>query len=263
MKKKTVGVLVVLCGLMMAGCSNSNGVSLEQYNAVVQERDALQEKLDALTAENESKEASNNEIQASETENVESPVSADEVSSDDIEVVAEYTLSDGIGMYTRRFMILKNNSEQTVDVSTSSLAYAADGTMVSAADASLDALGAGCTSIFYEAFETNAQIDHYDTTFNVAKSEYYESVIQDLEYAQNDINGGAIFQVTNNGDVAAEFVEGYALYFLGGQLVDYNSTYFTDDDSEIKPGQTISQQMTSYESFDRIEFYLTGRASTW
>lgn len=40
MKKKTVGVLVVLCGLMMAGCSNSNGVSLEQYNAVVQESKA-------------------------------------------------------------------------------------------------------------------------------------------------------------------------------------------------------------------------------
>ena len=160
-------------------------------------------------------------------------------------------------------MIIKKNSNATVDVSTSSLAYSADGTMVSAADSSLEALGAGCTSVLYEAFETETQIDHYDTTINVAESEYYESVIQDLEYVQNDIDGGAVFQVTNNGDKAAEFVEGYMLYFLGDQLVDYQSTYFVDDDSEIKPGATISEQLNAYKDFDRTEFYLTGRSSKW
>ena len=187
----------------------------------------------------------------------------EDVSADDIEVVAEYTLPDGIGWYSRHFMIIKNNSDVTVDVSTSSLAYSADGTMVSATDASLEALGAGCTSILYEAFETEAQIDHYDTTISVQESEYYDSVIQDLDYTQNDIDGGAVFQVTNNGDAAAEFVEGYALFFSGDQLVDYQSVYFTNDNSELNPGETISEQMTAYEDFDRIEFYMTGRASKW
>ena len=82
-------------------------------------------------------------------------------------------------------------------------------------------------------------------------------------YVQNDIDGGAVFQVTNNGDAPAEFVEGYALYFLGDQLVDYQTTYFTNDNSEISPGETISEQLTAYEDFDRIEFYMTGRASKW
>lgn len=135
--------------------------------------------------------------------------------------------------------------------------------MLSAADAYLEALGAGCTSILIEAFETEAQIDHYDTTISVAETEYYQSVIQDLEYVQNDIDKGAIFQVTNNGEKAAEFVEGYALYFLGDQLVDYQSTYFGDDYSELKPGATISKQLTAYKDFDRIEFYLTGRIYEW
>lgn len=188
---------------------------------------------------------------------------SDEVSEDDIEVLAEYTLPDGIGWYSRHFMVIKNNSDVTVDVSTSSLAYSEDGTMVSASDASLDALGAGCTSILYEAFETEAQIKYYDTTINVQESEYYDSVIQDLSYVQNDIDGGAVFQVTNNGNAPAEFVEGYALYFLEDQLVDYQTTYFTNDNSEISPGETISEQLTAYEDFDRIEFYMTGRASKW
>ncbi len=176
-----------------------------------------------------------------------------------VEVLAEYTLPDGIGWYTRHFIVVKNNSSETVDVSTSSLAYSKDGTMVAVADGSFDALGAGCTSVLYEAFDTDADIDHYDTTLNDSKSKYYDSVIQDLSYIQNDIDGGAVFQVTNNGEKAAEFVEGYALFFKSGELVDYDSSYFTDDDFELKPGKTISKQFNAYKDFDTIEFYLTGR----
>lgn len=64
---------------------------------------------------------------------------------------------------------------------------------------------------------------------------------------------------TNNGEDAAEFVKGYALFFKDGELADYEDTYFTDDNSEIKPKDTISKQMTVYDEFDTIEFYLDGR----
>lgn len=176
-----------------------------------------------------------------------------------VEIVAEYTLPDGLGWYTRHYYVVKNNSDKTVDITTSSLAYSSDGAMVGAADSSLDALGSGCTSVFYEAFETSESISSYETDFKETPSEYYDSVIQDLSFVQNEIDGGAIFQVTNNGTEAANFVEGYALFFQGDSLVECESTYFTDDDSELKPGETISEQITAYEPFDRIEFYLTGR----
>lgn len=178
---------------------------------------------------------------------------------EDIEILAEYTLLDSIGWYTRHFIILKNNSEETVDISTSSLAYDVDGEVVGAANANFEALGAGCTSVLYEAFETDKEIDHYETKMNVSRSEYYESVIQNLSYVENDIEDGAVFQVTNNGEDVAEFVEGYALFFLNGELVSFESTYFVDDDSEIKSGNTISKQLMSYKDFNSIEFYMTGR----
>ncbi len=169
------------------------------------------------------------------------------------------SISDGIGWYTRRFMIIKNNSNETVDVPTSSLAYSSDGTMVGADDSEFYALGAGCTSVLYEVFETDSDISYYEGSMKVKKSEYYESVIQDLSYVQNNVDDGAIFQVTNNGSEPADFVEGYVLFFKNGQLVHYESSYFTDDDSELKPGETISKQITSYEEFDSMQFYLTGR----
>lgn len=195
-----------------------------------------------------------------------SPIQKDEVVSAEnvggniqVDVIAEYTLPDGIGWWTRHFIILKNNSGKTVDISTSSLAYDINGNMVGADDSELYAIGAGCTSILYDAFETDATISYYDTNINAKESRYYDSVIQDLSYMQNNVDNGAIFQVTNNGTEPADFVEGYALFFKNGNLVSYESAYFTDGDSELKPGETISKQLTSYVDFDSIQFYLTGR----
>lgn len=252
-------IVVMLLGcLILTGCNNS-GITQEQYESVVAERDALNQKLESLEADvsniiqRDRGKASTDETESSETSETK------ESKNEDVEVLAEYTLPDGIGWYTRHFIIVKNNSNETVDISTSSLAYSEDGTMVGAANGSLDALGSGCTSVLYESFETNAQISRYELELNTSPSKYYKSVIEDLSFVQNDIDGGAVFQVTNNGKDSAEFVEGYALFFKDNQLVGYESTYFTDDDSQIKPGKTISKQMTAYEDFDRIEFYLTGR----
>ncbi len=249
-------LIVFMAAIMVAGMSGcgSQGVSQEEYDKVVAERDELQEKLDEMEGSEGSESNDTSESEEKSTE----PDTDDSI-EDNVEILAEYTLPDGIGWYTRHFIVVKNNSNETVDISTSSLAYSKDGTMVAAADGSFDALGAGCTSIFYEAFETDADIDHYDTTMNVLKSKYYKSIIQDLSFVKNDIEGGAIFQVTNNGENAAEFVEGYALFFYGNELVGYADSYFVDDDSELKPGKTISKQLDCHKDYDRIEFYLTGR----
>ena len=258
MRNPTV-VALLMMSMLMCGCGgDASGISQEEYDKVVAERDALKNQVDS----NGETDQFENETETVATEETvpETAVPEETVDQEEAaEVLAEYTLSDGIGWYTRHFMVVRNNSPETIDVSTSSLAYSEDGKMVGAESASFDALGPGCTSVLYEAFETEEKIDHYETELKSSKSEYYESVIQDLSYVQNDIDGGAIFQVTNNGGDAAEFVEGYALFFLNGELVGYESAYFTDDDSEIKAGETISKQMNLYEDFDKIEFYLTGR----
>lgn len=89
---------------------------------------------------------------------------ASEVNLEDaVEVLSEYTLPDGIGWYTRRFLVIHNNSDTTVDISTSSLAYGTDDSIVSSADSGFDALGGGCTSVMYEAFETEQEISRYET----------------------------------------------------------------------------------------------------
>ena len=243
---KKLFTILLMMSVLVCGCGGTD-TSQPESGKTESKMDETNEKISSET------EMNREEQEGSEEES--------EVLNDDgeVEILAEYTLADGIGWYTRHFIVIKNNSSETVEVSTSSLAYAEDGNMVGAGNASFDALGAGCTSVLYEAIETDVKIDHYDTKLTSSKSAYYESVIQDLSFVQNDIENGAIFQVTNNGEDAAEFVKGYALFFKDGELVDYEDTYFTDDDSEIKPKDTISKQMTVYDEFDTIEFYLDGR----
>lgn len=253
--KKLFTVLLMM-SFLVCGCGGTD-TSQPESGKTESQRDETNEILSSETEmnreEQEDSEKESEEQKGSEQES--------EILNDDgeVEILAEYTLADGIGWYTRHFIVIKNNSSETVEVSTSSLAYAEDGSMVGAGNAGFDALGAGCTSVLYEAIETDVKIDHYDTKLTASKSAYYESVIQDLSFVQNDIENGAIFQVTNNGEDVAEFVKGYALFFKDGELVDYEDTYFTDDDSEIKPKDTISKQMTAYDEFDTIEFYLDGR----
>lgn len=96
--------------------------------------------------------------------------------------------------------------------------------------------------------------------------EEYDSLKKEIELSEkkeeSDSNTNENTEKTEekgNDEVKNEYVEGYALFFLNGELVEYGSDYFMDDDSQIKPDETISKQITSYKEFDKIEFYFTGR----
>jgi hypothetical protein len=260
MEKIKIFLLLIICTCIV-GCGSSGGVSQEEYDSVVAERDALLEKVATLDSElSDSTDTETLQIESTVNENDESDDSSKnyEEDGDEVQIVTEYTLAGGRN-YTYHFMIITNNSDKTLEISSASLAYSKDGEIIGAADSSFDALGSGCTSVMYELFETTDTIDHYETELTTSSSGYYESVIQDMTYTQNDIKKGAVYQVTNNGDSAAKFVEGYALFFSGKELVAYDRIYFTDDDNEIKSGKTISKQLTTSKEYDNIEFYLSGR----
>lgn len=278
MKKKLFIITIILSLTLMTACNNN--ASQTEYNSLMAEKQSLEAELQKQKESEETTQQITQETtqqitqettQQTAQETTHEVTTAEKVTetqaemtqpvvnaNDEVEIIAEYTLADGIGWYTRHFMVIRNNSDKTVDVSTSSKAYSSDGALVSVASAGFDALGAGCVSIFYEAFETDANISYYDTEITSKKSSWYESVIQDLSYKETLISNGVIYEVTNNGEYAAEFVEGTVLFFLNDELVEFDTMYFTDDDCEIKPGKTISEQFNSYKDFDRVEFYLSG-----
>lgn len=113
--------------------------------------------------------------------------------------------------------------------------------------------------VFY--FDSVSGIDKVDYTLDYDENPYYKPVVNDLSVEQTFNDENVTVSVTNNSTNPALFVSAYAIFFdSSNNVVNYNSTYITDSDSEIKPGKTISDQLDCYGKYDHAEVYFTGRA---
>ena len=247
MKKAFIGVAALLVALALAGCSQ--GVSQAEYDRVVAERDELAAKLSELTGEDIV--LDDNELET---------VIPGEFNESVVLSQLEVTEYDYLGEYSDcAFLVIKNNSDYTLAISANVQFYNTAGDLIGVGNASQEAVGTGTETVLQIlADEEFANIEY---KLEASREEYYESVVEELSYETTPASDKEILAVTNNGSAPAEFVEGYVLFFNGDTVVGYDSNYFTDDDNEIKPGETIMEEMDCYEHYDSIKVYLTGRRS--
>lgn len=190
--------------------------------------------------------------------NGQSTSSTSEVSDSDF-AVKEYSYVNSIGD-TKYYLVIKNNCSKTVGIDANMTAYDSGENVIGAANSSIDVLGPGEETIASFYFDSVTGIDHVDYTLGYNTSPYYESGLADLEIVHNINPKNVVVSVTNNGSEPSKFLEAYALFFdSSGILISADSTYITDNDSELKPGATLSKQIDSYNPFDSVEVYLVGR----
>ena len=168
--------------------------------------------------------------------------------------VTEYSYKN---IWRYAFLVIKNNSEFNIEVSVAVKFYDKDGELVGAKDKSEVAFERGSEIVMY--FMLDEAYDKIEYELSASKEDWYECVVSDLTYESTTAKKKEIVSVTNNGTEAAEFVEGYALFFKGDKVVGFSHTYFTDDDSELKPGKTITKELDCYEKYDSVKFFFTGR----
>ena len=125
--------------------------------------------------------------------------------------------------------------------------------------ANISSIGPGDTYPLKITLTKDEMAASFETTVKASKSRYYTSGEDDLEYELTQVKKGGVIEVTNTGKTAVSFPQGTLLFFKDGELVYGNYTYFTDDDSELKPGDTIAKEITSYDEFDELEFSLMGK----
>lgn len=155
------------------------------------------------------------------------------------------------------FLVVKNNSEYDLRISAAAKFMSKEDALVGADDGSEEPVQAGTETIIYVTSDT--KYDHITYELEASPSEYYQGVVKDLSYETTAGKKKAIVTVTNNGEDAAEFVQGYALFFKGDKVVGFDSSYFTDDDSQIKPGKSITKELSAYTKYDNVQLYFTGR----
>ena len=182
----------------------------------------------------------------------------DSVGDDDFDTQGYVYESDYGG--TRSFLVVTSKAKVPVGIDINATAYDAGGNVVGAASSSIDAIGPGEQSIASFYYGEAAGIARVDYALQYDDTPSFESVLGDLQVQQSVNDRNVVVTVANTGTKPAEFVEAYALFFDGaGNVCDYDSTYVTDGDSEIKPGATLSAQLDTYEDYATVACYLTGR----
>ena len=170
--------------------------------------------------------------------------------------VTEHRMSDLGDYYT--MLIIENPTQYNLSITADAKFYNKSGKLVGAESDEIYAFEKGTKTIMI--FSADEEYDRMDYEFTVKEEDYYDCIISSLKYETVRATEKEILSVTIKGNIPAEFVEVYALFFKNGKLVDYDWTYMTDDDSEIKPNKTITEEIDCYEEYDKVEFYFTGRA---
>lgn len=172
--------------------------------------------------------------------------------------VEEYSFENTIGD-TLYFLVVKNNSTETVEINVNAVAKDIDGNTIGAANSSEQAVASGQEVCLCNYFDSVKNADKFEYTMSVKKDVYYESAMDDVSVEESKTDQKVVLTCTNNGEDAAQFVEAYALFFKDGKLINYDSTYIVDDDSEIKPGATIAGELNCYDGYDDVKVYVNGR----
>lgn len=180
------------------------------------------------------------------------------VNTEDIKILAEYSIVGGL--YGEHLIIVKNVTDKTLDFSTEGIALDSNDKEIGTTSSWVSGLGPDATTIIWEVYELDkVGLEGYELIIETSPSEFTESVIQDLSYECIEFEGdGLECTVTNNSSKTAEFVDGYALFFKDGKFVDYDFDFFSDDNWELKAGESIKRELYSWEEFDSYEFYMTG-----
>lgn len=248
MKKLLCALLAVVCLVSLVSCSTVDGVPQEEYDALKQEYQDLKEKYDALLL-------SAPETIVTETEGAKYNRGDFEESTVISQLkVTEYTYSSKYSEYA--FLTIKNNSDFNLDISVSVKFYNGE-ELVGAKSASQEAFDRGNEIVLY--FMLDEKYTGMEYEISASEEELYECVVSDLSYEATAAKNKEIVSVTNNGEYAAEFVECHALFFKSGEVVWHDSTYFVDNDNELKAGKTATKELTCYEEYDDVKFFFTGR----
>lgn len=171
----------------------------------------------------------------------------------------EYIYENTIGD-TLYFVSIKNNSNTNISVSGNATAYDDSNNAIGADSAEIYALGSGEEQLLYFYFDSVTDVKNVEYTLNYEKDNIFTSALPYLQIEETVNDKNIVVKITNNGEKAADFVEVYVLFFdENGNLINYSSTYVVDNDSQIKSGATISEQITSYYDFDSVKTFYSGR----
>ncbi|MBE7036600.1 MAG: copper amine oxidase N-terminal domain-containing protein [Ruminococcaceae bacterium] len=156
-------------------------------------------------------------------------------------------------------LVVKNNSDIHCRLSANVQFKDANGNLVGVQEEEIMAFEAKQEACL--VFANDIEFADFSYDFNVSQLKYYDCVTSAIAVDVITLPEKAIISATNNGSVAAEFLEYNILYLKNGKVVDRDWGFLTDDDSELKPGHKETEESRVYEDYDEAKVFLSGRAT--
>ena len=161
------------------------------------------------------------------------------------------------------YIVIENRSDQNLRLSADLKFYNKNGALVGVDGREVYAVEQKTKTvieIYLDYAEEN--FDRAECVLTAQEERDYHCLTTNLSYETTWTKHIEIVSVTNNSDITAESVDGYLFFFKKGKLVDVASAYFGDNDFEIKPGQTVTRELSRRKDYDSVEFYFTGYGYT-
>jgi len=241
---KRIFIVIITCALFcLTGCA-SNKQNQEQNSVEVKSSDG----------------DSGNSVDNNNIATVTAPKST--ISSEKLEKVKDYSIKKyERSKYTYHIVVVKNNNDVQVEVNSNTKVYDADGNMIGADSGCIDVLGPGCTSVLVESIEDINNAAKFETTLTATEASYYNEINTFVKLELNATTKKVFVTLTNNGEKSAKFVKAYVIFLdSNGNAVDYEDTYITGADNEIKPGESITEEIKTDKEFASAEVYIDGYA---
>lgn len=167
-------------------------------------------------------------------------------------IIIQYTYEDSLGN-PWLFFEIENTSDYDVYMDVYLDTYDADGNMIDDLIMSVYTLEKDTVTLVPFVLESWYEEAWFDVGIWEAD---YEGHASDFVVAHKKTQDGETVVITNEGDEAVFFLEAKVLFFKDGVVVNYSTNYFTDEDSEIKPGATISERYYCYDTYDEVKIYI-------
>ncbi len=179
-------------------------------------------------------------------------------------VISDWSYVPEYSNSTYHVFEITNNSGKTLEISINDNAKNYSGEIIGAHSTSQEDVPSGCTVYMINFFYDVTGVQSYDTIITTKEEDFYIPVIQDISVSVTDRGDKAIVTVTNNGSLAAEFVEATVVFFEGDEVAYTSSKYFDNDDYYLMPGASVSEQVNAYSTFyTDVKAYITGRRSKY
>ncbi len=174
--------------------------------------------------------------------------------------VTDYTcvVADSFRYYV---MFVKNDSEECVSVEANIVAKDEAGANIGAYSESVYAVAPGQTSCIWTTFDEWDTIKSFEYTLAVDKESIERSIYNDVSFDYNTTENKVIATATNNGNETATFIWFDVIFLKNGEMVGFGEISLMDNDSELLPGATITNEAECYSEngFDDVVIAVNGR----